>query len=256
IALAQLLATAHERRGDLRRATAYQHSALVYQDEQRDPEAALATLSELQRLYAQLAQHGEVLRVCAEALRLEKTVARPDPERLSQTYLAMGRAQAALHRLDHAEQSLQQALRSAANPEAERALAEVRAQIARHEQALAVATQSRALLERARLPDLYSLVFVIALQLQHSLPLGRREEVRAYRADLTQLLRARRHELTFAADDPTAQALLALLRGEEAAEARLAAAEYRAALDLLRRAAQPNAALLKLLEYLLESVSA
>ncbi len=256
IDLAQLIATAHERRGDLRRATAYQHSALVYQDEQRDPEAALATLSELQRLYAQLAQHSEVLRVCAEALRLEEIVARPNPERLSQTYLAMGRAQAALHRLDHAQQSLQQALRSAANPEAERALAEVRARIARHEQALSAATQSRALLERARLPDLYSLVFVIALQLQHSLPLGRREEVRAYRADLTQLLRARRHELTFAADDPTAQALLALLRGEEAAEARLAAAEYRAALDLLRRAAQPNAALLSVLEYLLESASA
>ncbi len=54
IALSQLLAAAHEQRGDLQRAAAYHHSALVYQDEQHNPEAALATLSELQRLYAQL----------------------------------------------------------------------------------------------------------------------------------------------------------------------------------------------------------
>jgi len=256
IALAQLLATAHERSGDLLRAVAYQHSALVYQDEQRDPEAALAMLSELQRLYAQLEQPNEVVRVCTEALRLEKTVTRPKPERLSQTYLALGKAYQALSLLDDAARSFQQALQGAENPEAERALVEVRAQIARHEQALAVATQSRALLERTRLPDLYDLVFVIALQIQHNLAIGRHREAFSYRLELIKLLRERRHELTFATDNPTAQVLLAILRGDEAKDARLAAAEYRAALDLLQREAQPNAALLKVLAYLLESASA
>ncbi|MCS6871027.1 MAG: tetratricopeptide repeat protein, partial [Anaerolineae bacterium] len=120
IASAQSLAAAYESCGDLTRAAAYQHSALVYQDAQREPEAALATLSELQRLYMQLGQHNEVLRVCTEALKLEKTLSRPNAERLSQTYLALGKAQRALSMLDYASQSLSKALQSAPNPEAER----------------------------------------------------------------------------------------------------------------------------------------
>ncbi|PJF35227.1 MAG: hypothetical protein CUN49_11615, partial [Candidatus Thermofonsia Clade 1 bacterium] len=255
IALLQALAAAYEQCGDLGRAAAHQHSALVYQDAQRAPEAYLATLVELRRLYAQLGRHGEVIKACEEALRLEHTLARPNKARLGQTYLALGRAQQALSQLDRAVQTFQQALQIAPEPEIEHALAEVRAEIARHEQALDVATQSRSLLERTRLPDLRSLVFVIALQAQHSLALGRLDMLQQYLDDLIATVRGRRHELIFATADPTAQALLALLHGADAAEARLASAEYRAALDLLRREAQPNAALMKVLHYLLESAS-
>jgi len=256
IALLQALAAAHEQCGDLARAAAYQHSALIYQDAQREPEACLATLSELMRLYAQLGRHGEVIKACDEALRLEATLPRRNPARLSQTYLALGKAQSALSQLDRAVQTLRQAVQLAAQPEAERALAQVQADIARYEQALAAASQSRALLERVRLPDLHSLAFVIALQAQHSLALGRLEMAQQYADELIALLRQRRHELSLAADDPTAQALLSLWRGAEAADAQLAAAEYRAALAVLQAQAQPNAALIKVVTYLLERVTA
>ena len=256
IALLQALAAAHEQCGDLARAAAYQHSALVYQDAQRAPEACLATLSELMRLYAQLGRHDEVIKACHEALRLEETLPRRDPVRLSQTYLALGKAQAALSQLDRAAQTLQQAVRLAAQPEAERALAQVQADIARYEQALAAASQSRAFLERMRLPDLHSLAFVIALQAQHNLALGRLDMAQHHADELIALLRQRRHELSLAADDPTAQALLSLLRGAEAADVQLAAAEYRAALAALQGQVQPNATLIKVAAYLLERVRA
>jgi hypothetical protein len=73
-----------------------------------------------------------------------------------------------------------------------------------------------------------------------------------YTDELIALLRQRRHELSLAADDPTSQALRSLLRGAEAADAQLAAAEYRAALAALQGQAQPNAALLEVVQYLLE----
>jgi tetratricopeptide (TPR) repeat protein len=189
-------------------------------------------------------------------LRLEATLPRRNPARLSQTYLALGKAQGALSQLDRAVQTLRQAVQLVAQPEAERALAQVQADIARYEQALAAASQSRALLERVRLPDLHSLAFVIALQAQHSLALGRLEMAQQYADELIALLRQRRHELSLAADDPTAQALLSLWRGAEAADAQLAAAEYRAALAVLQAQAQPNAALIKVVTYLLERVTA
>jgi len=256
IALLQALAAAHEQCGDLTRAAAYQHSALIYQDAQRAPEACIATLGELMRLYAQIGRHSEVIKACDEALRLEATLPRRNPARLSQTYLALGKAQRALSQLDRAVQTLRQAVQLVAQPEAERALAQVQADIARYEQALAAASQSRALLERVRLPDLHSLAFVIALQAQHSLALGRLEMAQQYADELIALLRQRRHELSLAADDPTAQALLSLWRGAEAADAQLAAAEYRAALAVLQAQAQPNAALIKVVTYLLERVTA
>ncbi|MBO9310401.1 MAG: hypothetical protein J7551_11535, partial [Chloroflexi bacterium] len=171
-------------------------------------------------------------------------------------YLALGKAQAALSQLDRAAQTLQQAVRLAAQPEAERALAQVQADIARYEQALAAASQSRAFLERMRLPDLHSLAFVIALQAQHNLALGRLDMAQHHADELIALLRQRRHELSLAADDPTAQALLSLLRGAEAADVQLAAAEYRAALAALQGQVQPNATLIKVAAYLLERVRA
>lgn len=256
IALLQALAAAHEQCGDLARAAAQQHSALVYQDAQREPEAYLATLSELMRLYAQLNRHSEVIKACEEALRIEETLSQRNPTRLSATYLALGKAHYALSQLDRAAQVLRRAVQLAAQPEAQRTLAQVQADIARHEQALAATSQSRALLERTRLPDLHSLAFVIALQAQHSLALGRSELAQQYADELVALLHKRRHELSLAADDPTAQVLLSLLRGAEAADVQLAAAEYRAALTALQGQVQPNVALISVLRYLLERVTA
>ncbi len=259
ITLMQALAQAHEACGDLARAVAYHHSVLVYQDAHSVLDDHLATLGQLARLYMQLGRYGEVLKAAEEALRLEAPLSRPNYARLSQTYFMYGKAQHGLHQLDLAAANLRRAIKTPRptpiQEAARQALAEVEAEIARHEQTLAAAEQSRLLLERTRLPDLKSLAFVIALQAQSNHALGRLEAAQTHLEALIALLRQRRHEMSANAD-PTLQTLLLLLRGAEATNAQLTAAEYRAALESLQREPHPNAALLWVVRFLLEGKKA
>lgn len=258
ITLMQALAQAYEASGNLTRAVAYHHSVLVYQDTQSALDDHLATLGQLARLYMQLGRYGEVIKAAEEALRLEAPLSRPNYARLSQTYFMYGKAQHELHQLELAAANLRRAIKTPRptpiQEAARQALAEVEAEIARHEQTLAAAEQSRLLLERTRLPDLKSLAFVIALQTQSNHALGRLDAAQTHLEALIALLRQRRHEMS-AVPDPTVQTLLLLLRGAEQAANKhqdAAAAEYRAALEALQRDPHPNAALLWVVRFLLE----
>jgi tetratricopeptide (TPR) repeat protein len=243
------LAEAHEKRGELERATTRLHESLVYLDERTAPEAVIETLNRLGGLYMELRRPAEAAKAYEEGLRAEGRAVNANPARIDAMTFGLGRAKQALGQLESAAELYRSAANSPrqtpAREGARMALKAAEAEIARHMQTLDVAEQSWAVLSRSAKPDFKGLAFVMALQAQTLAALGRREAADHRVEQMLELLAARRRELPASGED--AAPLAILIRGWELecnGQKEAAAAEYRAALVAALRAPGANTAFL------------
>ncbi|HVO42250.1 MAG TPA: tetratricopeptide repeat protein, partial [Aggregatilineales bacterium] len=215
IATLQLLAKAHELRGELDKAALRHHAALVYQDVRHVPEDYIVTLRELGRLYGMMEHYKEAAKAFEDAGDLAARLADRNPALeadltscLADVYRAQGRLEdsAALYRKVVQRES-------PTHDRAQAALKTAEAEIARHLDTLQAAEQSWTVLSRLARPELKGLAFVLALQAKTYAGLGRFDDSDAHLGSMIELLRSRRSEL--AGDSVDVRALALLLEGAE-----------------------------------------
>jgi tetratricopeptide (TPR) repeat protein len=248
VGILQGLALAHERRGELERATLRHHEALVYQDVRHAPERYVETLCTLGRLYTAQGRHGEAVRAYEEALRAERAQPEPDPARIDDGIYGLASARRAQGLLEAAAELYQQVAesphRTPARSRALEALTDVTAEINRHLKTLEAAEQSLTMLRRASPPDLPGLIFVRAMLAQTNHALGRWEVADDHQKALFELLDERGSALR--GDDLVTRMLIALRDGhdrESSGDWTAAQESYQAALEVVRGDARANAAL-------------
>lgn len=249
IHLLQVLAEAHERRGELDRATHRYHEVLVFQDARTAPEDYIATLLTLGRLYTTLKRYREAIKAFDESMNVLTQQPSPDRTRvetirrnLADCYYALGKLETAA---DLYRQTAKLPTASPVREAAREALRNVEAEINKHLQTLEVAEQSWTLFRKGSRPDVTELVFVRALQAHTSAALGRDDDVRKYTAMMLQLVKDRRHELSSIEPRPVIQALSAWLQAQEADEIGdpRAAEHYRQAAEIVESDPKANASL-------------
>ncbi|MBE2194690.1 MAG: tetratricopeptide repeat protein [Anaerolinea sp.] len=247
VAILNGLASAHEKRGELDKATIRLHEALVYLDPRHTPERHIETLRELGRLYLSLNRAGEAARAYEESLKVEKSLPNPDPDRLDAITLGMGSAREMQGQLEEAAALYQGVIARARRPsireEAQRLWDRLNIEIERHLQTLRAAEQSLILIQRSGADDPVGTAFVRALQAQASAALGRGGDTQSYLDTLVES--AQKGKKALGGDESAARALTLIgIAGGVASDPDQSLAQLQEANDLLHDQPRTHAALI------------
>ncbi|WP_119068460.1 tetratricopeptide repeat protein [Aggregatilinea lenta] len=216
----QLLAKAHEARGDLAQAIARHHEVLVYMDRRLQPVAYAETLRALGKLYRESQKVDQALKALDEALEIENGHAPRSDERISATLQSIADTYRAAGELERAAEYYQRVtLYENMARRASEDLRDTLDELERRRATLQAAEQSLALLDLSDNAELKDLAFIYALIARSHAGLSQPRESADAIDTLIDILLAHRDDVRPDAGPPDNRALAWLIAARDAQEA-------------------------------------